>query len=334
MPNNQGANQYMKRWILLILLFAGMALPFTKAQEKEVTLFLPYIPNIQFAPIYVAVENGYFEEEGIQVTLEHSFNEADGVDRIAVDDLQFGIISGEQVIIARGVEKPLVYVYEWYHNFPVGIVAPADSGITEPADLAGKTVGIPGPFGASYMGFRALLAAHDLEESDMQVESIGFTAPESICTEQVDAAVVYVVNEPVTIEAQCFPVNIISISDSATLVSNGLVTNETTLEENPELVAGMVRAINRGIQFTLENPDEAFDISLEVALSDLPEEEYESQRQVLENAMLIWQSDQPGYSDPARWEATQDIMLEIGFLSEPLDDLEASYSNEFVPEGE
>lgn len=325
----------MKRGLLLVslALLVVMGLPLTQAQDDstDITLFVSYIPSVQFAPIYVAIENGYFAEEGINVTVEHSFNEADGIDRIALNDLQFGIISGEQVIVGRGAGKPLVYIYEWFHQFPVGIVTPADSGITEPADLVGKKVGIPGPFGASYMGFRALLGENDIDELELQVETIGFTAPENICEHKVDAAVVYISNEPLTIEKNCFPVAILPISDYVDLVSNGLITNEETLENNPELVQGMVTALQRGVQFTIENPDEAFAISVAGEVQDLPEEEYETQRQVLENSIALWESEHLGETDPARWVTTQDLMLEIGFIQEPLDDLEAAYTNEFVP---
>jgi NitT/TauT family transport system substrate-binding protein len=324
----------MKTLLLLTFLLSLVLVPVTSAQDEmtDVTLFLSFIPSVQFAPIYAAIENGYFAEEGINLTVENSFNEADGVDRLAVNDLQFGIISGEQVIVARGAGKPLVYVYEWFHSFPVGIVAPADSGIEEPADLVGKKVGMPGPFGASYMGLRALLAANGIDELELQLEAIGFTAPENVCQGNVQASVVYISNEPLTIEQNCFPVNVIRISDYVDLVSNGLVTNEETIADNPELVAGMVRALQRGVMFVMENPDEAFDLSVKNYVVDLPEAEYDTQRQVLDNSIELWRSDDLGATDPVRWETTQQIMLDIGFIQEPLDDLTAAYSNDFLPQ--
>jgi NitT/TauT family transport system substrate-binding protein len=214
---------------------------------------------------------------------------------------------------------------------PLSSLAFCDSGIEEPADLVDRRVGIPGPFGASYMGFNAFLAENDLTEGDLTLESIGFTAPESVCEGVVEAAVVYVANEPLTIEENCFPVTVIRISDYANLVSNGLVTNEETIENNPDLVAGVVRAIQRGVEFTLAEPDEAFDISIEGYVLDLPEEEYETQRQVLENSLALWESDEPGITNPDQWAYTQEVMLEIEFISAPLDDLEASYNNDFIP---
>lgn len=326
-------NRVFRMLIVVSLLATGLVIGSgVKAKQEltEVNLFLSYIPSVQFAPLYVAKEKGYFEEEGIDITFENSFNEADGVDRLAVNDLQFGIISGEQVLIGRGVDKPLVYVYEWYHSFPVGVVAPADSGIEEPADLVGKKVGIPGPFGASFIGLRALLSVNEIDELEIQLETIGFTAPEAVCTKQVEAAVVYVVNEPLTIEKNCFEVTVINVSDYIDLVSNGLVTNEETIENHPELVAAMARAIQKGILDTLENPDEAFEISLEY-VPDLPEEEYETQRQVLENSLALWESDAPGMTTPEMWENMQQVLLDTELMTKPLKDLESAYTNDFVP---
>jgi NitT/TauT family transport system substrate-binding protein len=327
-------NKHLGKFFVLLALL-GALMPQTFAQEEdlqEITLFVSYIPSVQFAPIYAAIEEGYFAEEGLAVTVEHSFNEADGVDRLALNDLQFAIISGEQVIVARNADKPLVYVYEWFHSFPVGIVAPADSGISEVGDLVGKKVGIPGPFGASYMGLRAILATQEIDELELQLESIGFTAPEAVCQGQVEAAVVYITNEPLTITENCFPVTVLPVSDYATLVANGLVTNEETIAENPDLVASMVRALRRGVEFTIADPEAAFELSVQNHVQDLPEEQYKTQRQVLANSIALWESETLGQTDPLRWENTQALMLEIGFLSEELDDLSAAYTNGFLPQ--
>lgn len=301
--------------------------------ETSVTLFMSYIPSVQFAPVYVAAEKGYFADEGINITFENNLDESNGVERLANDNLQFGLISGEQVVLARANERPVVYVYEWFHRFPVGIVSAADLDITEPTDLVDRVVGIPGPFGASYIGLRALLAAGDLAESDLgELRPIGFAAPENICQGEVEASVVYIANEPLTIETDCFPVNVIEVSDYATLVSNGLVTNEKTIRENPYLVRAMVRALQRGVADVIADPDAAFDIVVPEYVPDLPEDQYETQRQVLYNTVELWKSDNLGYTTADAWEQTQSILLEAELLNAPLDNLEAAYTTEFLPD--
>jgi NitT/TauT family transport system substrate-binding protein len=321
--------------IIAVLLVAAYVLSgedTDSGDQTSVTLFMGYIPSVQFAPAYVAAEKGYFADENIAISFENG-SETDGLERIATDDLKFGLVSGEQVILARAQDRPVVYVFEWYHNFPVGIVSPADLDITEPADLAGRVVSIPGPYGASYMGLHALLDAGNLTEDDLgELRSIGFAAADTVCAGQVEAATVYIVNEPLQIQRQCTDVNVIKVSDYATLVSNGLVTNETTIRNDPDLVRGMVRAIQRGVAYTLDHPDEAFDLSVEDYVTDLAEDEKETQRQVLTNSLDLWRSDTLGLTNPAAWEDTQAILIKIGFMEQPLDDLAAAYDMSFLPD--
>ncbi len=252
--------------LLLILAVAAAILPVTlpaaaQGDRPDLTLFLGFIPNIQFAPVYVALEKGYFAAEaGVDITLEYG-DENLGAERIAAGELRFGIFSGEQVLLARYGGRPLVYVYEWYRRYPVAVAALADSGIASVDDLRGRTVGVPGRFGASYVGLRALLAAAGLSEEDIRLEEIGYNAPALLCAGRVEAAVVYIANEPAQIARSCGAVNIIELPPEADLVGNGLITNEATIAGEPELVRGMVRALARGIADTLANPDEAFAIS-------------------------------------------------------------------------
>lgn len=78
---------------------------------------------------------------------------------------------------------------------------------------------------------------------------------------KVDAAVGYIVNEPIVLEANGFAVNVFRVGDQVDMVANGLITNEKTIEENPALVRGMARAVLRGIRDTLADPDAAMRIS-------------------------------------------------------------------------
>jgi NitT/TauT family transport system substrate-binding protein len=257
-----------RNFALLILLLLAAVTPGVSAQPVEQTFFLTFIPNVQFAPLYVAIEKGYFADAGVNFTLQYG-EEPVGVDLIGADVMKFGIISGEQVIQARSMQRPVVFVYEWFQQFPVGVVVAEDSDIRSVADLAGRKIGIPGPFGASYSGIVALLRAHGMTESDVVLDSIGFAAPEVFCKGAVEAAVVYINNEPLQIQRRAEAgdcgsitgVRVFPVSESVDIVSNGVVTNEATIESDPQLVQGVVSAFNQALQDVINNPAEAFLLS-------------------------------------------------------------------------
>jgi NitT/TauT family transport system substrate-binding protein len=210
----------------------------------------------------------------------------------------------------------------------VGVVAKAEEGINTPEDLAGKRVGLPGTFGASYVGLRALLSAAGLQESDITMDSIGFNQVEALVADQEDAVVIYVNNEPIQLRAQGYEVDVIRVADYMQLASNGLITNETTLAENPDLVASMVQATLRGVRYSIENPEEAFEISKKF-VENLDQANQEIQMRVLEASIEFWKAEQVGHSDPAAWENMQNVLLEMGLLSQPLD-LDTAYTNQFI----
>ncbi len=301
--------------------------PQVTSELTHIDLGVGFVPNVQFAPFYVAQAKGFFAEEGLEVILEHGY-ENDFVSLTAQGDRQFAIASGDQVILARAQGLPVVYVMKWYQRFPVAVMALAEMGIDSPEKLAGHSVGIPGLFGASYVGWEALAYAAGLDENDISLESIGFTQSEAISQGQVDAAVVYIANEPVQLTQAGMDVDIIQVSDYIDLVSNGLITNETVIRENPDLIRRLVRATLRGVDYTIAHPDEAFAIARQ-AVPEITDEDAPTQRAVLEASIDLWRSDQPGVSDPQAWSDSAEFMLDTGLIETPVD-VETLYTNEFI----
>ncbi len=320
-------------FIMLIVLGLSACSPQASAPAKPTTdIRLPvgYIPNIQFAPLYVAIDKGYYREEGLNISLDYSM-ETDNVALVGAGQVPFAIASGEQVLLGRAQELPVTYVMAWYQQFPVGIVAKTKYNIRKPEDLRGKRIAIPGLFGASYIGFRALLKSAGLQEQDVTLDSVGYNQVETLAADQQQAGVIYVTNEPIQLEAMGYSVDVIRVADYVQLVSNGLITNEKTLQENPELVRAMIRATLKGIQYTIDHPDEAYNISKKY-IETLAQADEKVQKQVLATSVDLWRTARPGYSEPQAWQNMQDILLEMGLLSQPMD-LQKAYQNDLLPEG-
>lgn len=310
---------------MLILIVGGMSVS-AQSQDapelQEVRFFLSFIPNIQFSPIYVAIEKGYFADEGIDLILEHG-DENIGVEQIAVGTVPFGMISGEQVILARANDRPVVLTYQWFQSYPIAVVIPNTTNATLISELTGLDVGVPGRFGATYSGLTALLSANNMTEADINLNEIGFNAPDVICAGAIDAATVYINNEPLQIQhradaGECGDVTsitVISVADSANMVSNGIVTNEDMIDTDPELVAAVVRAFDRGLRDTINNPAEAYLLSVPY-VENLPlSEDLEARLTTLseEQAVFLGAEDLPTRESIAGSREAQFLLLSDEF---------------------
>lgn len=290
--------------------------------SEEITLAMGYIPNVQFAPFYVALEKGYFAQEGLKIEFDYGM-ETDLLSLVGQGELQFAVASGDQVILARSQGLPVVYVMTYYKRFPIAVIS-LELPLKEPQDLLGHKVGAPGLYGANYIGWRALLYAAGIPEGAIPLHSIGYTQVASLTEGKVEAAVVYANNEPVQLRQEGYEPHTLYVADYIDLVSNGLITNEETIVQNPDLVERLVRASLRGLRDTIERPEEAFEIC-KIYVPEMTE----AQLMVLKETIPFWESEPLGYSDPQAWKASQKFMLDIGLIDKKTD-VEEMFTNRFV----
>ncbi len=315
----------MLLFVMLLSLLAGCRAP--QQELQTITLPMGYVANVQFSPVYVAMERGYFREAGFDVTLDYRW-ETDGIQLVAAGTLPFTIASGDQIIQARSRNLPVVAVASWFRRFPVGIIALPEHPLNTPADLRGLRIGTPVTFGASYIGLRALLKAGGLTENDVDIQEIGYAQLAALTSGTVDAVVVYANNEPVVLTQRGIAHETLFVKDYANMVSNAVVTSDVMLRDNPEQVQAFVNAFLRGLADVLADPDAAFEISYKYV--EGLEENAEAQRAVLEATLEFWRAEQLGSFDPQAWAEAQQVMLEAGLIEEVVP-VESLFTNQFIP---
>jgi NitT/TauT family transport system substrate-binding protein len=144
----------------------------------------------------------------------------------------------------------------------------------------------------------------------------------------VDAAVCYALNEPIQLEELGHKINVFYLDRYIQLVSNGIITNDETIKEEPKLVQAVVRAFQRGLRDTIDDPDAAFEIA-RAAIPEMDESTARLQRAVLEESLAFWRADELGVSRPEAWADSVSLMREIGLLSSEVNPQEL-YTNDFV----
>jgi len=326
-----------QRWFFALLLVFPLVLtscgqtPATPADTPQeiihVSLPMGYIPNIQYAPFYVAVDKGFYKEAGFDVEFDYSF-ETDGVALVGAGKRPFAVVSGEQVLMARDQNVPVVYVMAWWQKYPIVVVADQKLGLQSPADLKGQRIGLPGLFGANYIGLVAMLHEFGLTTDDVTLDSIGFNQVEAFISGKEPIIVGYATNEPIQLRTQGFDITTFPVADYVTLASNGLITNEQLIQDDPEMVHRFVRATLRGLNYTIHYPDDAYESATKF-VEGLAEEDRDVQMEILRTAIAHWKGDPLGYAQPEAWEKMRDVLLEMGLITHP-EVLDGAYTNQFL----
>lgn len=298
---------------------AGSEAPATTA----VTVGLTYVPDIQFAPFYVAEANGYYDEAGLDVTLRHHGANEGLFTAIEQGEEDVVVASGDEVLAQRAAGGDLVQIATLYERSPVALLVPEDSDVTDPADLAGLTIGVPGEFGATYLGLLTLLDGAGLAPSDVTIQSIGFTQTSALLTEEVDAVMGYVNGDAVRLEAAGLPVRGL---EPEALVSVGVALPEDA-ELTPEQRAAFVDATLRGVSATVSDPEAAVEIAAE-QIPGMTASARTDALAVLEATVPLLSAE--GETDPAEWDAMAQAMLAAGMIEEIP---EGGFDNSAVDDG-
>ena len=316
--------------VLFISFFLGS---FVQAQPQKVRVGLGYLPDVQFASFYSALERGFYADKDLDVEFQHGFT-SELYPLLAQGKLDFVVGDSEDVVTLRAQDPErtrFVYVMALFQRVPNAIFSLADKNITQPEDLAGKTVGLPGLFGSSYTSFQALLRAADLSESDVTVEQIGFTQLEAVVSGRVDAAQGFINNEPLVLEAQGVAVNVIPAGPYDPAPGSGVITTDEVAAQG-DLVRRFVAASQQGVSFTLSNPRGAFEAS-KTFVDSLDETRFA----VLEATLPLWVSPYSrahgiGFTDPAKWRGLLGLLKSTGRLETDLP-AQTFFSNAYLTPG-
>ena len=286
------------------------------AGAREVTFMAGFRPqaNLPFVAAYVADANGYFEQEGLAVTIRHSAGADEHIKLLLEGDVAFTTGTAAQSLRQHAQGLPLRAIALFGQRGDQGFVTRAGSGIRSPADFRGRTVGFKA--GVVPAELHALLASAGLSVEDVHLQAVGFD-PRVFIEGQVDVYPVFLNNEPDTIRRAGVEINVIDPHEFG-VPTLGVVylAREKTVTDDPELVERFLRATLRGAAWAREHPREAVEITLTFAEGASADH----QRFLLETDLRnAHREDGMGRSTPEQWEALAGVLLRHGVLESPVD---------------
>ncbi len=291
-------------------------------------LAISYVPNVQFAQFYVADAKGRFAAEGLKVAYDYGTT-TDYMQLVARGERDFLDASGDEVALARAQGLPVVYVASVYQQYPICVFAPKGKGLTDAQSLTKLKVGLPGKFGSTYIGYKAILYANKIDESKVDAVEIGFTQAQSVQAGKVDAAVGFTNNEPVQLRAQGVDVDVLTVASVYNLPSAGIVTSEKMLADHPDTVRAFLRALIAGMRDTQADPKGAFAEVLKI-VPEAAQTADVQQRVLAATIDLCGDPANYGAIDPAAWTRMATFMKETALVKgDPK--TEEMYSTKFLP---
>ena len=285
-----------------------------------------------YAPLYLAQENGYFAEEGLNVEFYYAAA-ADIVKNVAAGNVEFGFPNADAVVAAKAQGIPVKVVHTTYQEGLGAIIFGSDSGISTPADLKGKKVAVTSLGSANYFQLQAAMESAGLTIDDVQVEIVGTGAILTALTGgQVDA-IVFSKLRTIELNNSGYAASEITCDQFLPSFGNVLVAGDKLVAEDPETVDGFCRALNKAIEYIIDgHVEEAVDMSIEKYAPTFAEKR-DVVVQILNDVFVktLWQSDYTkengiGASNPEKWQALIDESKEIGNIDETFDASELLYT--------
>jgi NitT/TauT family transport system substrate-binding protein len=296
------------------------------AEPVAVSIRLPWFPGSQFAGSYVAQEKGFFADEGLDVTINPGGFDTNSITLVAAGTDTFGMHDTNSLIFAAVEEIPLVTVATFLQKHPGAIMALAEKGYETLDDLVGARIGFQE--GGPWMLTQAMLVKNGIDPDSLDQVTVGFDLT-ALFEGQIDLQTVFATTEPIIAEAQGIETTVFVPYDYGVETSaNALFTTKQYLEQNPDVVCSMVRAIARGWEYTFENPDEAAEIVVAVDPDNLDLEVEKRIIAAMDGAVRTPDAMENGIGSMTRerWQTTVDVLRDFGGLEADVD-LDSVYSD-------
>jgi NitT/TauT family transport system substrate-binding protein len=322
----------MKRLLTLIAaaMLLGACAPSTSSDDDsgggggggdKVTLTLNWVPYGEHAPFYYGVQQGFYEDEGIDLEIKPGNGSATVVKQVAQNQTTFGWADTPPLLNGIASGMPVKSVGVFLQKGPASLEFLSDQKITKPEDLKGKTVGgTPGD--AMYATFPAWLKANGMAATDVQVVNMDAANKIAQLAEgKVDAIMGFFHDQGPTIEAKTGKqVDYLLYADSGlNMLGTGIVVNDKTLAEQKDMVSRFVRATQKSWSEAAKDIPAAAKAMAGLAENEPPEEVLVKQLTLAQPLLQLDTAETggtPGVNTEEQWQDTIDLMAQYAELAD------------------
>lgn len=303
-------------------------------KTRDVTLMLNWYPYGEHAPFYYGVEQGIFQEHGINLTIKAGQGSTKTAQAVGQKQVDFGWADTPAVLanIDKGVSIKSVGVF--LQTTPSAVQVFADSGIEEPDDLKGKTIAVSAG-DAPTTTFPLYLEAVGLDESDVKQQNLDPAGKiAAVLSGQVDGLIGFAHDQGPTIAAKSGKeMRYLRYADAGlNFFSNGLIANDDTISGDPDLVRDLVSATSEAFAAAKDDPDAAV-AAMEGKDPQMPAKDV-LLNQWLETSELLntasTEGEAPGVNSEDDWQSTLDVLSRAGLISGK-GEVDTYYDASFTP---
>ena len=324
--------------LLKYTVFASMLTSSVAMASDKVTFQLDWLPGADSVPVYVGLQEGFFEAEDLEVTISGGRGSTDAITKLATGSSDIGNADIGALMAAKGQDNvPVVAVLPYFTQAPHAFFTLKGSGISSIKDLKGKKIATS-PFSSSNGFLPIVLKEHNLTEGDIKLTKTdpGTLGPLMI-TGKMDAVIAWTTNsERFKAQAASAGKEIVSMpwsSEGLSLYSFSLLASEKFLKERPEVAKRFVKAFKKSIEFSYANPDKA-GAAIHAIVPEVDAEAVSAQVKSVNNLVYneITEKDGFGKFESERIKQTwKYVAVANGLDNDALDPLKA-VSFEYLPE--
>ncbi|MEI8247971.1 MAG: PAS domain S-box protein [Lentisphaerota bacterium] len=282
-------------------------------KPDKVILQLKWKHQFQFAGYYAALENGYYREAGLDVTIIEAQSGVDPAEAVLSGKADFGV-AGSSLALLRDKGKPVVVLAAIFQHSPLVIMMKDDGTVADVRSLAGKRVMIE-PLSAEVMTY---LELENVKSDSMTILPHSFDVNDLI-ENKVDAMTVYTTTEPYRLRKLKIPYKLLEPrSCGIDFYGDCLFTTENQIKLHPERVKAFREASLRGWKYAMDHPEDVMAIirqkyNRRLSREQLQFEAVEMRSLINPNIIEI------GYMNRARWQHIVDTYKKAGQITSDIE---------------